>query len=383
MNLDSWQSADYNVWLVIPLVILGYSLLNAFVIWRLKPLWPKDTSWRITGISITIFFVIMPFIGYDGDHVVFDYCYYIGSLWASMVILTIADVLMIILANGCVWLINTLFSHKKTYITSRWLLLGVIAAGVVFNIYGILQTRLPQVETLDLESCKLPPHIDEVKIVQISDVHSGFALNSAGLERLVARIAEEAPDILVSTGDLFDKDNFRADEVVDVFQNMKPQYGKYAVIGNHEVYAGTDWAVEMMEKAGFHVLRDETTTIENVLNIAGLDDPADASEEPEKEANILRYADPDVLTIFLKHEPVSLENSREKFDLQLSGHLHGGDFPFRWMIAMHHPQLEGYKTETKMYVSRGWGSTELPISRIGAKPEIAVITIKNNSKSSR
>jgi predicted MPP superfamily phosphohydrolase len=47
---------------------------------------------------------------------------------------------------------------------------------------------------------------------------------------------------------------------------------------------------------------------------------------------------------------------------------------------MHHSQLEEYKTETKMYVSRGWESTELPISRIGARPEIVVITIKNLNK---
>ena len=378
MNLDSWQSADYNLWILIPLLILGYSLLNAFVIWRLKPLWPKDKSWRIIGLAITLFFVIMPFIGNYGDHVLFDYCYYIGSFWASMVILTIAGILMIMLVNGFVWLINTFFSKKNKYLANRWLLLGVIVIGFVLNIYGVLQTRLPQVEKLDLKTSKLPSQIDEIKIVQISDVHSGFALNSIGLDRLVERIEKEDPDILVSTGDLFDKVNFRADEVVEVFQDIKPQYGKYAVIGNHEVYAGTDWAVDMTEKAGFKVLRDETITIENVLNIAGIDDPADASEEPEKEAKILRHADPDLLTIFLKHEPVSLKKSRDIFDLQLSGHLHGGDFPFRWIIAMHHNQLEEYKTETKMYVSRGWGSTELPISRIGARPEIAAITIKKS-----
>ena len=59
MNLNSWQSADYNLWLLIPLLILGYSLLNAFVLWRLKPLWPKAKSWRIIGVAITIFFVIV------------------------------------------------------------------------------------------------------------------------------------------------------------------------------------------------------------------------------------------------------------------------------------------------------------------------------------
>lgn len=383
MNLDSWQSADYNLWLLIPLLILGYSVLNAFVIWRLKPLWPKDKSWRIIGLVITIFFVIMPFIGSYGNHVLFDYCYYIGGFWASMVILTFAGILVIMLVNGFVWLINNLFSKRNKYITNRWVLLGVIVIGFVLNVYGILQTRLPQAEELDLTTSKLPPQIDEIKIVQISDVHSGFAVNSNGIDRLIAQIEKEDPDILVSTGDLFDKDNFRADEVVEVFQDIKPQYGKYAVIGNHEVYARTDWAVDMTGKTGFKVLRDETITIENVLNIAGIDDPADASEEPEKEAIILKHADPDLLTIFLKHEPVSLEKSRNKFDLQLSGHLHGGDFPFRWMIAMHHNQLEEYKTDTKMYVSRGWGSTELPISRIGARPEIAVITIKKNRKSGK
>jgi len=58
MNLNSWQSADYKLWLLIPLLILGYGLLNAFVLWRLKPLWPKAKSWRIIGLAITIFIVI-------------------------------------------------------------------------------------------------------------------------------------------------------------------------------------------------------------------------------------------------------------------------------------------------------------------------------------
>jgi predicted MPP superfamily phosphohydrolase len=87
------------------------------------------------------------------------------------------------------------------------LLFGVIAIGFVLNVYGIFQTRLPRVEKLELKTSKLPPQIDKIKIVQMSDVHPRFALNSTGLDGLAARIKKEDPDILVSTGDLFDKVN--------------------------------------------------------------------------------------------------------------------------------------------------------------------------------
>jgi hypothetical protein len=119
MNLNSWQSADYKLWLLIPLLILGYGLLNAFVLWRLKPLWPKAKLWRIIGLAITIFIVIMPFIGNYGSRLLFDYCYYIGIFWASMAILTTIGILMIMLVNGFVWLTNTLFSKKNKYLTNR------------------------------------------------------------------------------------------------------------------------------------------------------------------------------------------------------------------------------------------------------------------------
>ena len=124
-----------------------------------------------------------------------------------MAILTTIGILMIMLVNGFVWLTNTLFSKKNKYLTNRWLLLGVIVIGFVLNVYGILQTRLPKVEKLELKTSKLPPQIDKIKIVQISDVHSGFTLNSTGLDGLAERIKKEDPDILVSTGDLFDKVN--------------------------------------------------------------------------------------------------------------------------------------------------------------------------------
>ena len=124
-----------------------------------------------------------------------------------MAILTAIGILMIMLVNGFVWLTNTIFSKKNEYLTNRWLLLGVIVIGFVLNVYGILQTRLPKVEKLELKTSKLPPQIDKIKIVQISDVHSGFTLNSTGLDGLAERIKKEDPDILVSTGDLFDKVN--------------------------------------------------------------------------------------------------------------------------------------------------------------------------------
>ena len=377
MNPYSWQSADYNLWLLIPLSILGYSLLNAFVIWRLKPLWPQNNAWRIGILSVIISLIILLFSGYFGDDVLSDYGYYLGNFWAGMVLLLTVGVIAMMLLKGFVSLLNVHLSREKSCRTERIFLSGVLLIAFVLCIYGIFQTRTPKIERLELTTNKNPEQsASSLKIVQVSDVHSGFVFNSPGLERLVEAIKEANPDILVSTGDLFDRITFRAGSVVEAFKNVKPRYGKYAVTGNHEVYAGMDWAVDMTKRAGFSVLQDTSITIDRVINIAGIDDPADASEDPVKEANILGHTDTKLMTIFLKHEPVSLKSSRNKFDVQLSGHLHGGGFPFRWLIAMHHDQLEGYKAGTKMYVSRGWGTTEFPISRIGARPEILVITIK-------
>ena len=376
MNPYSWQSADYNLWLLIPLSILGYSLLNAFVIWRLKPLWPKSNLWRIVILSMIISLIILLFSGYYGDNTLSDYGYYLGNCWAGMVLLLTVGVIAVMLLKVGSRLLNVHLSKEKSCRIEHILLSGVVLIVLALSVYGIFQTRTPKIERLELTTAKNYDKAGSLKIVQVSDVHTGFVLNSPGLKRLAATIKEENPDILVSTGDLFDKITLRIGAVVKAFKNIKPRYGKYAVTGNHEVYAGVDQAVEMTKRAGFSVLRDQAITIDKVINIAGINDPADASEDSLKEANILGHTDPQLMTIFLKHEPVALKSSQNKFDLQLSGHLHGGGFPFRWLIAMHHNQLEGYKADTKMYVSRGWGTTEFPISRIGVRPEILVITIK-------
>ena len=89
------------------------------------------------------------------------------------------------------------------------------------------------------------------------------------------RLVREAhPDILVSTGDLVDGKMDDHKETIEMLQAVTPRYGKFAITGNHEFYAGLDQALAFTNKAGFHVLRGEAVTVGDVINIVGVDDPS-------------------------------------------------------------------------------------------------------------
>ena len=93
------------------------------------------------------------------------------------------------------------------------------------------------------------------RIVQISDVHLGLIVREERLKRIMEHVRKASPDLLVSTGDLVDGQMNDLDGVTDLLDGVKPRYGKFAVTGNHEFYAGLDQAIAFTRRAGFRVLR--------------------------------------------------------------------------------------------------------------------------------
>ena len=108
-----------------------------------------------------------------------------------------------------------------------------------------------------LETTKLT-RVDRVKIAQISDVRLGLVVRSERLRLILDLVRTEGPDMLVSTGDLVDGQLDHLDELSDDFQTIRPRYGKFAVTGNHEYYAGLAEALSFTERCGFITLRGET-----------------------------------------------------------------------------------------------------------------------------
>ena len=176
--------------------------------------------------------------------------------------------------------------------------------------------------------------------------------------------------------------------LTDMFQNIPTKYGKFAITGNHEFYAGLNRALAFTEKAGFTILRGEGKTVSNFLNVAGVDDPARGSYSQDgavSEKVLLEKLPREKFTLFLKHQPVISSDSLEMFDLQLSGHSHKGQiFPFNLVTKLYyrmHTGLSKINGNTLLYVSRGSGTWGPPV-RFLSPPEVTVIdiTYKNRSQ---
>jgi predicted MPP superfamily phosphohydrolase len=158
--------------------------------------------------------------------------------------------------------------------------------------------------------------------------------------------------------------------------------GKYAVTGNHEAIAGVEKARDFTERAGFTLLSNRGITLDHLINIVGVDDPAVQGRlqtPADQEQKLLEQFSADEFTLFLKHQPVVASETRGMFDLQLSGHTHGGQiFPFTILTKLFYPVPSGLSqigTESWLYVSKGAGTWGPPV-RVLAKPEVSVFYLE-------
>jgi predicted MPP superfamily phosphohydrolase len=217
--------------------------------------------------------------------------------------------------------------------------------------------------------------------VQISDVHIGIIVRGERLKHIAEEIKKADPDILVSTGDLLDGQINSLTEHLMFLRDVHPRYGKFAITGNHEFYAGLDHAIDFTRAAGFVVLREEGINVAGVINIAGVDDPtvdAYGLAKEISETKLLSELSHRYFTVLLKHRPVIEKDSAGYFDLQLSGHTHNGQiFPFNFLVRRLYPFITGYfnlPNDAHLYVNRGTGTWGPPI-RFLSPPEITVIDL--------
>jgi len=217
--------------------------------------------------------------------------------------------------------------------------------------------------------------------VQISDVHLGLIVRENRLNNILAKVKAEEPDIVVSTGDLVDGQICNIETLVALLREIDPPYGKFAVTGNHEFYAGYKQALECTKRSGFTVLQAKGVMIGGTISLVGVDDPASmmygVSKNISEEALLATFPAA-TFTILLKHQPIVAEESVGLFDLQLSGHTHKGQiFPLTLLTRIRYPFNAGHFSLPKnghLYVSRGSGTWGPPI-RFLSPPEITVIEL--------
>ena len=259
------------------------------------------------------------------------------------------------------------------------LIVPLLVAAVIAS-YGFFEARSIRTETLTIKSQKIPKEIGTLTIVQISDVHLGLIVREDRLKRILREVRQAEPDILVCTGDLVDGQIDNLTGLAELLQGIAPKYGKFAITGNHEFFAGLDQALFFMRNAGFTILRGEAVNVAEII-IAGVDDPTGKRFGLSKQVSeraLLSGLPRDKFTLLLKHMPVVDKNALGLFDLQLSGHTHDGQiFPFNLITRLFFPKNAGLfhlPPDSCLYVSRGSGTWGPPI-RFLSPPEVTVIRV--------
>ena len=310
---------------------------------------------------------------------------YAGYLWMGFLFLFLSASLVVDLYRGLVHA-SAFISRRdlSSFIPSSRLALAIpISYGILTAVYGYLEASNIKAERLVVKSPKIPKEAGILTIVEVSDVHLGLIVRKERLERIIGVIRDASPDVMVSTGDLVDGQINRMEGLAELLEEVRPRFGKYAVIGNHEVYAGLGQTLAFTQRAGFRLLRGESILVGGLINIVGIDDPAveRISRKPlVSEREVLEGADHKRFTILLKHRPSVDVDSTGLFDLQLSGHVHGGQiFPFNLLTHLFFPVKMGYSLYphgSALYVSRGTGTWGPPI-RFFAPPEVTVIELSH------
>jgi predicted MPP superfamily phosphohydrolase len=312
---------------------------------------------------------------------------YIGYLWMAALFLFFCGSLAFDLVNLTGRIAG--WAHRGDFslllIPAKLSFLISICLALVISVHGYFEAWNIRTERFRIETSKLPAGVDRLTIVQISDVHLGLIVRCKRMEKILDIVRAEKPDIFISTGDLVDAQINHLPGLVELLRAVDARYGKFAITGNHEYYAGLDKALAFTRDCGFTVLRG-TAVSSGVINIAGVNDPAGVQlklEKPVSEKTLLSKLPRGKFTLLLKHQPRLDPGSIGLFDLQLSGHTHKGQiWPFTYLSALTYPLSAGrfnLANGSVLYVSRGTGTWGPPI-RFLAPPEVTVIELVRKRK---
>lgn len=248
---------------------------------------------------------------------------------------------------------------------------------------GIKQANTVQTTVIKVPTSKLPQGCERLRIVQLTDLHLGPFVGLPLLAQILRKVRDVDPDIVVVTGDLADGRLTGRKREIGMLRRIRPRYGMYAVPGNHDYYDDIDEAVFFMESGGMKVLRTEAVEAGGII-IAGADDKDHLIKQQwnlsRSETMVLSHEreQREKFLLLLRHRPIVEKGTEGHFDLQLSGHTHGGQlFP---LLSSRH-RIPGYARGLKklkcggfLYVSNGAGFVGPPV-RLLAPPEIAVIDL--------
>lgn len=295
--------------------------------------------------------------------------YGMAILMYLLLALPLADIAYVLLRRGGVSIPAAVQIVGWPVVT---LLLVVLAVGV-------WNASRPIVRQYTVHVAKQPPGVEELRLAVASDLHLGTIIGKRHLRRLVQRVNELEPDLVLFPGDVLDDsiEPFVREEMGEVMRGLRARLGIFASLGNHE-YIGGHVAeyIERMREIGIEVLTDQVVKVEDIVQIAGRKDASVERMRGEGRlavGELLDEADKALPIVLLDHQPRQLGAAAEAgVDLMLSGHTHRGQMTPNHLITRRLFELDwGYLRKGEMHaiVSSGFGTWGPPL-RIGSRSEI-------------
>ena len=318
------------------------------------------------------------------------------------------------LRRGVVWLMAKIFPksgvdfvEQKNGISRSAFLTwaGIAVGGGLFTtlLYGFSNKYNYSVRNLKLTFANLPKAFKGLRIIQVSDIHSGSFTDKEAVKKGVAKIMEQKPDLILFTGDLVNDRSDEMNDYMDVFNQFSAPLGVYSTLGNHDYGDYASWPSKEAKEAnlerlktihgelGWRLLMNEHVVLKkdgDEIALLGIENWSAFGNFPKYGKMDEAYPGTEKypFKILMSHDPSHWDAEvRKKYndiDLMLSGHTHGMQFGlenpyFKWSpVQWFYKQWAGlYKEGRQMlYVNRGYGFIGYP-GRVGIMPEITVIEL--------
>jgi uncharacterized protein len=352
-------------------------LLHLYIGWRIVPQLPGSAAGVVFALLLAASVALIPlaFFGRRArDRDAAD-----RWTWAGMLAMGLFSMLFVLTLLRDVLLLAAPVLMLPPLSEPTAVAVPLLAIAAVL-IGFISARRTPRVRNVEVPIDGLPAALHGFTIVQISDLHVGPTVKDRFVRAVVDRVNTLDADVVAITGDLVDGRVQDLAHDVASLAGLRSRHGSFFVTGNHEYYSGAAEWIALLRKLGLTVLLDEHVVLDHgdaQLVLAGVADfsarhfiAEHRSDPGAAMAGAPRSAG---LRVLLAHQPRSAEAAVDAgFDVQLSGHTHGGQFwPWNLFVKLQQPFVAGLHRLRSLwvYTSRGTGYWGPPL-RLGAPSEI-------------
>ena len=284
--------------------------------------------------------------------------------------------------------------------------MGIAAGTTLFGslVYGFTNQYKYQIKRVKIAFDNLPATFKGLRIIHISDIHSGSFMDKKAVEHGVEMIMKENADLILFTGDLVNDKATEMENYMDVFSKLKAPMGVFSTLGNHDYGDYVQWPINGISKEqnllnlqkvhadiGWRLLMNEHVVLTkgaDEIALLGIENWSNKARFPKHGRMDLAHAGTQKypFKILMSHDPshwdAQVRIDYADVDLMLSGHTHGMQFGvelpgFKWSPVQYmYPQWSGLyeSAKQKLYVNRGFGFIGYP-GRVGQLPEITVIEL--------